>query len=135
MRRERVARNPVLGVTFVDQRAGEPRVLGTSHQPPHDVAAEDVDEHVEVEVLPLERAPEARDVARPHPVRRRGQQCGLGPRQIRDDRGRFVGCNQLQLQTVKKAACRLCSFENFKTTIFFPCAGLRLSSVTHAIPG
>ena len=40
-----------------------------------------------------------------------------------------------KIQTVKKAACGLRSFENFQTTIFFHCAGLRLSPVTHAIPG
>jgi len=33
-----------------------------------------------------------------------------------------------KIQTAKKAACRLRSFENFKTTIFFHRAGLRLLS-------
>jgi len=40
-----------------------------------------------------------------------------------------------KIQTIKKAADGLRSFENFKTAIFFHCGGLRLYPVTHGKPG
>jgi len=40
-----------------------------------------------------------------------------------------------KIQTIKKAAYGLRSFENLKTAIFFHCGGLRLYPVTHTKPG
>ena len=78
IQRKGVARDAVFLAGLLDERAGEPRVLGASHQPPTPhVAVEDIDEHVEVEVLPLQRASQPRDVPAPHRVRRGGHELGL----------------------------------------------------------
>jgi hypothetical protein len=61
-----------------DQLLGEFRALALGDEPAHDEAAEDVQDHVQVEVRPLGRPLELGDVPRPDLVGRDGQQLGLG---------------------------------------------------------
>src|SRR5882757_9988650 len=55
----------------------EGRALVVRDHPAHDVAAENVEDHVQVEVRPLRRTEQLRDVPAPHLVRAGGQQLGL----------------------------------------------------------
>ena len=61
-----------------DQRLGERRVLAVLHGPADGVAAEHVEDHVEVEARPLRRALQLRDVPGPELVRSLGEQLRLG---------------------------------------------------------
>jgi hypothetical protein len=59
-----------------DQLLGELAGLRRRHAPGHDVAAEDVEHHVEVVVDAAFRALELRDVPAPHDQRRAGDELG-----------------------------------------------------------
>src|SRR5437867_10344753 len=61
----------------LDEPFGEGRVLLPREHPSGNVAAEDVKDHVEVEVGPLHRTEQLADVPRPDLVGGRGQQLGL----------------------------------------------------------
>src|SRR5213594_4227036 len=61
----------------LDEPFGEGRVLLPREHPSGNVAAEDVKDHVEVEVGPLHRTEQLGDVPRPDLVGGRGQQLGL----------------------------------------------------------
>ena len=67
----------LLGARLFDQSAGQRRVLPVGHHPAHRVAAEDVEQDVEVVVGPLLRPQQFRYVPAPHLVRRGGHEFGL----------------------------------------------------------
>jgi hypothetical protein len=62
---------------LVEEAPGEPLALAVRDHPADDVAAEDVEDYVEVEVGPLRRAGELGDVPGPDLVRSRGEELGL----------------------------------------------------------
>ena len=62
---------------LLDQRLGELAALAVLHRPADRVAAEHVEDHVQVEARPLRRALELRDVPRPQLVRPLGEQLRL----------------------------------------------------------
>ena len=57
--RELAGVNLVLGARLGDQPLGEGRVLAWGEHPAGDIAADDVEDHVEIEVRPLGRGPAA----------------------------------------------------------------------------
>ncbi len=63
---------------LVDELAGEGRALLVRDHPADDVAAEDVEDDVQVEVGPLLRPEQLGDVPAPQLVRPRGEQLGRG---------------------------------------------------------
>ena len=67
---------PCLATVSVISRFGELGPLGPGQHPAHDVAAEDVEDHVEVVVGPLLGAVQLGDVPH-HTVRRGGDELGL----------------------------------------------------------
>jgi hypothetical protein len=70
--------NVVLRASLGDQPLGERGVLARGEHPPDDVATEDVEDHIEIEVGPLRRAEQLGDVPAPDFVGARGQQLGHG---------------------------------------------------------
>ena len=77
VKREHAGLDTVLQAALLDQASGQPRGLPLRHHPPCDVAAVDVQNDVEVEVLPLLRPEEPRDVPGPRLVGRAGHHLGL----------------------------------------------------------
>ena len=75
---ERAGLDVVAGHGLGDQLLGQLGALALGDHPADDVAAEDVEDHVEVEAGPLGRPLELGDVPRPDLVGRDGQQLGLG---------------------------------------------------------
>src|SRR5450755_4958537 len=69
---------------LLDQRLRELAVLPVLHGPADDVAAEHVEDHVQIEVRPLRRALQLGDVPAPQLVRPLGQQLRLGVRRMRE---------------------------------------------------
>ena len=67
---------------FGDEVPGERTRLPLRDQPAHDVAAEDVEQDVEVVVGPRRRPEQFRDVPAPHLVRPRRDQLRLGIRRV-----------------------------------------------------
>ena len=61
-----------------DELLGQLGALTFGEQPAHNMAAEDVQDHVQVEARPLGRALELGNVPGPHLVGRERQQLGLG---------------------------------------------------------
>src|SRR5450830_1723596 len=70
--------DPLLAAGLGDQLGGQRRRLGVGQQPAHDVAAEDVEQDVEVQVGPLLKGQELRDVPGPDLVGARGQELRPG---------------------------------------------------------
>src|SRR5450830_1260464 len=70
--------DPLLAAGLGDQLRGQGRRLGVGQQPAHDVAAEDVEQDVEVQVGPLLKGQEFRDVPGPDLVGARGQKLRPG---------------------------------------------------------
>ncbi len=68
---------PWLAMESASERLGQLGPLGPGQHPADDVAAEDVDHDVEVEVVPFLRAQQFRDVPAPALVRGSGDQLGL----------------------------------------------------------
>ena len=75
--RELVWRDPLLAAARGDQTAGQRGTLPVGHHPAGHVATEDVEDHVQVEVRPLDRATQLGDVPRPDLVGALGEQLGL----------------------------------------------------------
>ena len=63
----------LFGAGFFDERGGKCGGFRQRHHPADEVAAEDIEEHVEIEVRPLHRAAQFRDVPAPQLVRCGGQ--------------------------------------------------------------
>jgi hypothetical protein len=63
--------------SLFDELLGERCALAVGDHPADDVAAEDVEDDVQVQVGPLRRAKQLRDVPAPHLVRRRGEKLRL----------------------------------------------------------
>ena len=78
MQRQRVRRDVVLGHRFGDQLLGQFGGFLRGDHPADDVAAEDVEDHIQVEAGPFGRAFEFRDVPAPDLVGRGGQEFRLG---------------------------------------------------------
>src|SRR6266702_4474480 len=78
--RELSAPDRLLFRARLDQLLGERCRLPVRHHPAHHVTAEDVQEHVQVEVGPLRRAQELGDIPGPDLIRARREQLGLGIR-------------------------------------------------------
>ena len=72
----------LLRACLLNELLGQCCGLPGGHHPADHVAAEDVQDHVQVEVGPLDRAPELRDVPVPNLVGTRGQQFGLRVRRV-----------------------------------------------------
>ena len=77
MKRELARLDSLACAGLADQLLREGRALVVRDHPAHDVAAEDVEDHVQVEVRPLRRAVQLGDVPAPHLVRLGRQQFGL----------------------------------------------------------
>ncbi len=75
--RELAGRNHVFGDRLGDEGLRQFGAFAMRDHPPHDVPAEDVQDHVEIEVRPLGRPEQLGDVPAPQLVRRGGQQLGL----------------------------------------------------------
>lgn len=69
--------NPMLADGFPDEPLGQFGALPGSHHPAGDVAAEDVEDDIEIEAGPLGRAQQLGDVPAPKLVGPSGQQLGL----------------------------------------------------------
>ena len=67
----------LLPAGFGNQALGQGSTFSMGDHPAHDVAAEDVQDHVQVEVGPLDRAANLRDVPTPNLIGRLGQQLGF----------------------------------------------------------
>jgi len=78
MQREHPALDIMAGHGLGDELLGQVGALALSDEPAHDVAAEDVQDHVEVEAHPLGRTFELGDVPRPNLIGLNSQQLGLG---------------------------------------------------------
>ena len=78
MQRQRVRRDVVLGHRLGDQLLGQFGGFLRGDHPADDVAAEDVEDHIQVEAGPFGRAFEFRDVPAPDLVGRGGQEFRLG---------------------------------------------------------
>jgi hypothetical protein len=70
--------NVVLRAGLGDQSLGEDGALARREHPPDDVATEDVEDHIEIEVGPLGWPEELGDVPAPDFIGARGQQLGRG---------------------------------------------------------
>src|SRR6266540_522496 len=75
---------PYLPQVSLDQRLGQPGVLGAGDQPPDNAAAEDVEQHVQIEVLPLQRRAQPRYVPAPDLVRRARRELGFRVRRVHE---------------------------------------------------
>ena len=75
---QRARLDRLLGHGVGDQLLGQLGGLAQRDHPAHDVAAEDVQDHVEVEVAPLHRSAQLGDVPAPDLTGAGGQQLGLG---------------------------------------------------------
>ena len=64
----------LLRATFLDQSLGQLRAFAISDHPPGNVTAEHVEDHVEVEVGPLDGSEQLADVPTPQLIRSRGQE-------------------------------------------------------------
>src|SRR5207244_8306120 len=73
-----VRRDSLLGAALLDEPFGQAGVLRLGDHPAHHVAAEDVDDYVEVEVDQLRRALELGDVPGPDLLGSRGYELGPG---------------------------------------------------------
>ena len=78
MERELARLNAVLRAGLADEALGQGGALVGREHPADHVPAEDVEDDVEIEVRPLRRTQELRDVPAPDFVRTRGQQLGRG---------------------------------------------------------
>jgi hypothetical protein len=76
MKRELPGLNALLRAGLGNEALGERRALVRGEHPADDIAAEDVEDHIEIEVRPLGRAQEFGDVPAPHRVGLRRQQLG-----------------------------------------------------------
>ena len=63
---------------LLDEPAGQGGALALGEHPPNHVSAEDIEQHVQVEVSPALRSEQAGDIPRPSLVRGGGEQLGLG---------------------------------------------------------
>ncbi len=77
VQREHLWRHALLVAGFLNQTAGEDGVFPVRHHPTHDVAAEDVEQDVEVEIRPLLRSQQLRNIPRPALIRPRGHKFGF----------------------------------------------------------
>ena len=68
----------LLEAALLDEPGGERGILPFGDHPADDIAAEDVQQYVEVEVRPALRSEQPGDVPRPDLVRRRGEEFGFG---------------------------------------------------------
>jgi hypothetical protein len=78
MDRELTGLDALLLERLRDELLGDACRLTVLDRPAHDVAAEDVQKHVQVEVRPLRRSEQLGDVPAPEFVGSRGEQLGLG---------------------------------------------------------
>jgi len=78
MQRQRVRRDVVLGHRLGDQLLGQSGGFLRGDHPADGIAAEDVEDHIQVEAGPFGRAFELRDVPAPDLVGRGGQEFRLG---------------------------------------------------------
>ena len=78
MQREHTRGNVLLGHGLGDQLLGQLRALARRDHPAHDIAAEDIKDHVQMKVGPLDRAFDLGDVPAPDLVGPGGQQFGFG---------------------------------------------------------
>ena len=78
MQGEHLGLDALLETGFLDQRRSERGVLPIGNHPAHDVAAEDVEQDIEVEGRPAFGPPEPGDIPGPGLVGARGHQLGLG---------------------------------------------------------
>src|SRR5439155_1069029 len=76
MERELARRDPLSPAALLDQLSRQGRAFLVSDHPANDVPAEDVQDHVEVEVGPLRRPEQLGDVPAPHLVGSRRQELG-----------------------------------------------------------
>jgi len=75
--RELAALDVLLLDRLLDQSRGKGSALAWGNEPSDDAAAVDVEDHVQVEVVPLGRNFQLRDVPRPQWIRRRCEELGL----------------------------------------------------------
>src|SRR5229473_2106167 len=78
MQRQRAGGDVMLGHGLGDQRFGQLRGLPQGDHPADHIAAEDVEDHVQVIATPLDRALEFRDIPTPHFIGPHRQQFRLG---------------------------------------------------------
>src|SRR3954471_8566007 len=69
--------DPLFAAGIGNEAFGQFRTFAVSHHPAHHVATEDVEDHVEIEVGPLRRSQQFRDVPAPELVRTGSQQLGF----------------------------------------------------------
>ena len=78
MQGQRLGLDALLHTGLLDEPGGQRRALALGDHPPDDVSAEDVEQHLQVEVRPAFRPQQARDVPAPGLVRSGRDQLRLG---------------------------------------------------------
>src|SRR5437879_7188979 len=77
MERELIRLDELFLAAVLDQSLGQLRAFAISDHPAGNVAAEDVEDHVQVEVRPFRRSEQLGDVPAPELIGSRGHQFGL----------------------------------------------------------
>jgi len=72
MQRELSGSDVLFCTALLDQTLGQLRTFAHGHHPAGDVAAEDIEDHVEIKVGPLRRAQQLGDVPAPELIGSRG---------------------------------------------------------------
>jgi hypothetical protein len=71
---ELVTANLLHAATLTDELSRQKLGFPVGNEPANDIATEDVHDHIEIEVTPLDRPFEPSDIPRPHLIRARRQQ-------------------------------------------------------------
>ena len=88
-------RNLLLDDGFLDELLGQFGAFARSDHPAGDVAAEDIEDHVEIEVGPLHGTSKLGDIPAPELVGRGGQQLGFPVRRMDELIATFAGLSLL----------------------------------------
>src|SRR5260370_23391324 len=91
MQGELAALDVLFRATLFGQPLGQLRALAHRHHPPGDVAAEDIEDHVEIEVSPLGWSEQLGDVPTPELLGSRSQKFRLLVRRMRELVAAFAG--------------------------------------------
>src|SRR6267154_1337084 len=95
MQRELAALDVLFRATLFDQPLGQLGALAHRHHPPGDIAAEDIEDHVEIEVSPLGWSEQLGDVPTPELLGSRSQKFRLLVRRMSELVAAFAEENQL----------------------------------------
>src|SRR5512137_3077173 len=91
MQRELAALDVLFRATLFDQPLGQLRAFAHRHHPPGDVAAEDIEDHVEIEVSPFRWSEQLGDVPTPELLGSSGQKFRLLVRRMPELVAAFAG--------------------------------------------